>query len=39
MFASPSVVSKRIWFMSLRVRYLLLWNVKRGPVEVGCTEM
>ena len=25
--------------MSLRVRYLLLWNVKRGPVEVGCTEM
>ena len=37
--ASPSVVSCSSWFMSFRVRYLLFWNVKRGPDLVGCTEM
>ena len=33
--ASPSVVSCSSWFMSFLVRYLLFWNVKRGPDLVG----
>ena len=30
-FAKPSVVSRRTWFMSFLVKNFLLWYVKSGP--------